>query len=511
MATDSLKKRYFAKLSANFVGFAISLVTEAVVPRGLGPRAYGDFSFLSNFFTQIVGFLDMGTATCFYTKLSQRQQDFGLVSFYLSLTGLICFLIFVIVAFVHVTGIYPKILPDQHIFYIYLAAASVILAWFVQTLNNMADAYGVTVSTEIARIIQKGLGVALVVALFLTGQLNLTHFFYYQYFISIFIAFAFAWIMQRNDHSLLRSWLLPWNKIKAYIKEFYGYSRPFFIVALAGLIISFLDRWMLQIFGGSLEQGFYALSYKIGAVCFLFTGAMTQLIMREFAIFFDKKDIHGMARLFRRYVPMLYAISAYFACFIAVQSSEVTYIMGGANFAQANLAVMVMAIYPIHQTYGQLSTAVFLATGQTGLYCTIAIVFTLIGLPLTYFLIAPTDIMGLNAGASGLAIKMVVIQFIGVNVQLYFNARLLGLNFWRYFGHQVVSIGALVTLAVLTGLIIDTFIKIKDSILISFIINGILYSILVAGLLVVFPIVFGLNRNDLNRLKQTVFQKVFSS
>ena len=80
MSTDSLKKRYFAKLSANFAGFAMSLVTEAIVPRGLGPRAYGNFSFLSNFFTQVVGMLDMGTSTCFYTKLSRRQQEFGLVS-----------------------------------------------------------------------------------------------------------------------------------------------------------------------------------------------------------------------------------------------------------------------------------------------------------------------------------------------------------------------------------------------------------------------------------------------
>jgi O-antigen/teichoic acid export membrane protein len=510
MATDSLKKRYLAKLIANIFGLAIALVTEAIIPRGLGPRAYGNFSFLSDFFTRIVGFLDMGTSTGFYTKLSQRQQDFGLVSFYISFAGLVSFLVFMLAVCIHVTGIYTTLLPDQYPFYIYLAAVWGILTWLVQILNKMADAYGVTVSIEIARILQRGLGLILVLALFLTSHLNLSNLFYYHYCILIFLALAFIWVMEHNGHSLRRSWILSWNKIKAYTRELYDYSHPLFILALVGLIIGFLERWMLQMFGGSVEQGFYGLSYKIGAVCFLFTGAMTPLIMREFAIAFNKKNIHEMARLFRRYIPMLYAISAYFACFIAVQASKVTYIMGGEKFNQATLAVMIMAFYPIHQTYGQLSGSVFMATGQTGLYRNIAITFTLIGLPITYFLIAPVDKMGLNAGASGLAIKMVALQFIAVNVQLYFNARLLNLRFWRYFGHQFVSMGTLLILALLTRLLIDHVLRISDNVIISFVSSGITYSILVAGLLMTFPIIFGLNRNDIRSFKQMVFQKMNS-
>ena len=143
---------------------------------------------------------------------------------------------------------------------------------------------------------------------------------------------------------------------------------------------------------------------------------MTPLITREFAISFGEKDLREMARLFRRYIPMLYAIAAYFACFIAVEASKVTFIMGGEKFQHAALAVMIMAFYPIHQTYGQLSGSVFYATGQTALYRNIGVAFMLIGLPVTYFLIAPPEKFGLNAGATGLAIKMVAIAFFSVNV-----------------------------------------------------------------------------------------------
>ena len=504
MPPDSLKKRYLVKLSANLVGLAVSVVTQAIIPRGLGPKAYGDFHFLSNFFNTVAGFLNIGTSIGFYTKLSQRQRDFGLVSFYLRFAGFLSLFVFVFVGGAQTTGAYVTLWPDEKLVYIYLAAIWGILTWFVQIVNMMADAYGVTVSTEIARIIQKGLGLALILALFFTGQLNLTHFFFYHYFILIFLILAFIWVIERKGYTLRQSWKLPINKIKAYTKELYSYSHPLFIYALVGLIAGILDRWMLQKFSGSVEQGFYGLSYQIGAVCFLFTSAMTPLITREFAIAFGEKDLWEMARLFRRYIPMLYAIAAFFACFIAVEADKVTFIIGGTKFHQAALAVTIMAFYPIHQTYGQLSGSVFYATGQTALYRNIAVAFMFIGLPVTYFLIAPVNMMGLNAGATGLAIKMVSIQFIAVNVQLYFNARLLRLRFWRYVGHQVISVGCLLGIALIAMVCVDRCLALQNKVFYSFFLAGVLYTLVVMTLVYCQPIFFGLKRQDIQFLVKSV-------
>ena len=497
---DSLKNRYISKLSANFVGLGINLVTQAIIPRGLGPRAYGDFHFLSNFFNQVVGFLDMGTSTGFYAKLSQQQQDFGLVSFYLPFTGLVSLLLIIFVGCIHVTGIYTTLLPDQVPFYIYLAAILGILTWLVNVLNKMTDAYGVTVSAEIARIIQRGLGLILILALFLINQLNLPHFFFYHYFILIFLALSFIWVIGRKGHSLRRSWKLSIVQIRTFAKEFYNYSHPLFVYALVGMIVGILDRWMLQKFSGSVEQGFYGLSYQIGAICFLFTSAMTPLIMREFSIAYGANDLREMARLFRRYIPMLYAIAAYFACFIAMEANKVAFIIGGEKFHQASLAVMIMAFCPIHQTYGQLSGSVFFATGQTRLYRNIGVTFMILGLPVTYFLIAPENMMGLNAGATGLAIKVVALQFIGVNVQLYFNARLLGLQFWRYLGHQLVSVGSFLGAAAVAKLCVDMCFGFNDKIILSFLLSGFLYSIIVMGMIYLQPVILGLTKQDIRTI-----------
>lgn len=497
MSSDTLKKRYIAKLLNNLIGFAISLITQAIIPRGLGPKAYGDFSFLYNFFNQVVGFFDMGSSTCFYTKLSQRQKEFGLVSFYFLFICSVSFLLFIIMFFIRFTSMPTIIWPDQKLFYIYLAAVLGLLTWIIQVLNSMTDAYGVTVSAELSKILQKVFGLALILALFFMNRLTLTNFFFYHYSILIFLIVAFILVLEWNGYSIRQKWYLPLSQIKMYAKEFYYYCNPLFVVSFIALIAGILDRWILQKFSGSVEQGFYGLSYQIGAICFIFTSAMTPLIMREFSIAFKNNDLTEMASLFRRFVPMLYTIAAYFTCFLAVEGHKVTIIIGGENFHQAALVVSIMAFYPIHQTYGQLTASVFFAAGHTALYRNIGIPVVVFGLPVTYFLLAPTGKMGLNLGATGLAIKMVVLNIIGVNIQLYFVARFLKLRVWRYYGHQLASVACLLGIAFITGKIVDSALEFYGNVIVNFVTSGIVYTIIVVGFVMAFPVVIRLTRDDI--------------
>ena len=128
----SLRKRYFFKLMTNLVGMVVGIGTQSIVPRALGPASYGDFSFLTNFFYQVVGFLNMNTSTAYYTMLSQRQQDTGLVRFYLYFTALIVVLLSFIVMFCFATGLDPIIWPGQAGLFIIFGAV-----WAVMTFYTM--------------------------------------------------------------------------------------------------------------------------------------------------------------------------------------------------------------------------------------------------------------------------------------------------------------------------------------------------------------------------------------
>ena len=495
---DSLKKRYAAKLSTNLIGFAIGLITQSIIPRGLGPKAYGDFSFISSFFTQLMPFFSLSTSACFYTRLSQRQNDSGLISFYFQFTGISFIVLFIFVLTSHAAGLSDSLWLGLNIKYVYMAAVWSLLVWIATLLTQISDAYGLTISTEIAKIVQAFIGMAIILALFFFNQLDLTNFFYYQYAIFLLLIVLFVWIIKQNRSLFFHNWRLKKEQIKKYTKEFYEYSHPLFVYAFIGMIVVIFDRWILQKFAGSVQQGFFGLSAQIGAVCFLFTSALTSLITREFSIAYRHNNINEMARLFRRYIPLLYGIAAFFGCFACIQADKITCLFGGSKFAGAALPVAIMALYPIHQTYGQLSGSIFYATGQTGLYRNIGLIFMFIGLPIAYFLIAPVDMMGLNTGSTGLAVKMVVLQFIAVNVQLYFNSTLLKLPFLRYLLHQILSVGVLLAIASLSAFVINSIPELESKVVVNFIISGILYTLMVTASTILFPKIFGLKCDDIS-------------
>lgn len=495
--TDSLKKRYFFKLLTNFVGLGISAITQAIIPRGLGPKAYGDYNFLINFFTQVINFFDMGSSVGFYTKLSQRQKEFKLVSFYFYFVCLVSLVVVFFVTAAQSMSLGGIFWPNQMPGYVYMAVFLGLFIWVSNIMTRIGDAYGLTISTETAKIIQKISGLVIIVALYLLNRLTLESFFIYNCFISVLLAGAFYYIFRKHGYEILQNLRMRFSEARKYAVEFYQYSQPIFMYSLAGMLTGIFDKWLLQICAGSIEQGFFGLSYQIGAVCFMFTSAMTPLIMREFSIAYNNKDMALMAQLFRKHVPLLYSITALLACFIAVNADKVTVIMGGAQFQGAVMAVGVMAIYPIHQVYGQLGSSVFYASNKVSIFCNIAIIFMILGLPITYFLIAPRKLFGLNAGALGLSCSMVLIQILFVNVQLYFNSKLLKISFWKYVAHQIGSVSVFLAIAVFSRFIIGHFQPIRQSVVLSFISCGILYLIVTVLFIYRFPAVIGARRSGM--------------
>lgn len=506
--SDSLTKRYLYKLFTNLSNLAISLVTQAIIPRGLGPRAYGDFNFLTNFFAQVIGFLDMGTSIGFYTKLSQRPKELPLIKFYWCFVGAVAAATFLLVTGTHIASVYPRIWPAQELTYVYMAAAFAILAWVMQILEKISDASGLTVASEKAKVMQKLLGLVLILLLFVAGRLTLTSFFCYNYVILLVLGGSFTWIIKRHG----KYFKAPpaeasTNNMRQYLGEFYRFSHPLFVYSLIGLVTGLFDRWYLQAQGGSIQQGYFGLAYQIGAVCFIFSGAMTPLLTREFSIAFSHQDVSKMSHLFRRYIPFFYSVVAFFSCFIVAQADKVLYLFAGANFKEGVIPVTIMAFFPIHQTYGQLSGSVFYATNQTSLYRNVGVTFMLLGVPITYLLLSPRERFGLGMGATGLATKMVIMQFIGVNVMLYFNSRFLHLRFWPFLRHQLVSVACLLVISFSAMRVGDALPGSQRNLVLSLLISGVLYSLTVLLLIIKLPALFGLRPGDVQTILRSALKR----
>lgn len=494
---DSLKKRYFFKLFTNIIGIPISIVTQSIIPRGLGPIQYGNFSFLSNFFLEVVGFLDNGTSFAFYTKLSQRPEEMGLLRFYWKFVKIVILFFLVTVFCLIQTQQCNLIWPKQKTLFIWMGVFYSILLWLTQIMTKIIDAYGQTRQGEMARLVQKIVSLLFILLMFWANKFDLASFFIYQYVILILLIFMWWNILRSHKIIVHPKYKLSHQQLKKYFQEFYRYSMPLITYTVLGLMVGIGDKWLLQKFGGAVEQGFYGLSYQIGYICFLFTSAMTPLILREFSIVFHENNLIKMKEIFLRYIPMLYAVTVFFSVFIFLQGKNVALIMGGEKYIKAAFTISIMALYPIHQTYGQLSSSVFLACGQTKLYRNIGS-FTILGLFLTYILVAPKTMFGFSLGSIGLALKMVIIQFIIVNIQLWFNCKYLKMSFIRLFAHQLYTILIFAFGGIVSVFIVNLFFI---GAIVNFLLSGVLYSLFAFAVLHLFPSIFSTNRNELLKYK----------
>ena len=73
---QSLLKRYFIKLISGLVSGFVGFALTVIAPNALGSATFGQFSYIQQFFNQVVTFLDGGVSTAFFTKLSAPTTEF---------------------------------------------------------------------------------------------------------------------------------------------------------------------------------------------------------------------------------------------------------------------------------------------------------------------------------------------------------------------------------------------------------------------------------------------------
>lgn len=499
----TLARRYIFKLLANIASVPVYLLMEALLPRALGPGMYGNYSFATSLFQQFSGFLDMGTSTCFYNSLSRRQNEISLFAFYLRIALLVMAALLGVGLFALWPAIGHWLMPDVPLWLAPLAALWALLTWWGRVLRSTNDALGVTIPSELWRALLSMAGVTLLAGLYWLDLLNIETLFAQQYLLLGGTALAF-WLVSRKRweaEGIRFSFSLSRPLKSMYRREFIAYSHPLFVQALLSFFMLTAERWLLQWFDGSAQQGFYALSQKVSLACFLFVSAMTPLLMREFSIAWGRGDAAAMGALLRRFAPILYILAAYFSCFTVIEARALVELFGGAEFLAATLPVQIMALYPLHQAYGQMAGSIFHASGKTSILRDMTACECIYGLAAAWFLLAPAHLYGLNLGAAGLAIKTVSVQFLSVNIYLWLASRLVPFPFWRNLGHQITSVMILCFLAWGSSQISFHIQALEGHFLWRFLVSGFIYTCAVAAAIILAPRLLGMTQNDLLELR----------
>jgi O-antigen/teichoic acid export membrane protein len=519
-----LKRRFLFKLASNLASVLIGVVSMAVVPRVLGPADYGRFEFISANFKLIVDSLSIGVPTAFFNWISCKghKEDIDAaisVTFYF--VCLIAVLFAAVLSLSMMTGWNSTLWPDLAPSYLWEAFGLVFAIFAFQFCTYLADGRAFTIGLEKIRLVQNigKTGICLLLAWF--GLLNLHAFFFLQISVVGLTALLTAvWLYRKSAFSLqaVKLWRFPRAEIGRYMKFLGEFIHPLIMLIAFGFVFGYFDRWFLQLIAGSSGYGYFGLSERLGGVAFIFTSAMTPLLTREFAFSFEENDRARLNQLFERIKIFLF-IAAATSCFLSVNSGAIVQIIGGEKFKDAVVPIAIMALYPIHQTFGQLSAALLLATNQTKLYAKISILLLVISLPLAYLLMAPATfpLPGLGLGARGLAIKMVCINILVTNIQLFYNTRFLGVSFWKWVIVQLKIIGIIYSIAVAAHLVaslmpsrpfmfMDVFRIDRDlsSALLRVVVSGLIYMPSVVILLVAAPDLAGVKRDELRHFAENI-------
>lgn len=425
----------------------LGLVTMAFIPRTLGPENFGRFEFITSNFKLILDTLALQVPVAYFNWVSRKghkeEADVASgVTFFFSLLMTGCFALFIAAAIV---GKFHSVLwPGIEPVYLWESLLFTLAVFLYQILVYLSDGKSLTVGLEKIRLLQNALKCLVLVGLVFAGLMNLHAYFFSQIaVISVAIALSAVWLAKQGTCSIKA--LQPWRFAREEIRRFWSfaweYARPLTMLMAGSFLFLYFDRWFLQLIGGSVQQGYFGLSDRLGAIAFVFTSAMTPLLTREFAFAHEEKNTERLVRLFDR-IKLFLLIATATSCFLSVQSATVVKLFGGQKFSGAVVPIAIMALYPIHQTFGQLSGALLMATGRTGLYSRIGLTVMILNVPLTYFLIAPTTfaVPGMALGATGLALKMVAAQFLITNIQLFCNTRYLQISYRKWFIFQAAMI-----------------------------------------------------------------------
>lgn len=428
--------RFIFTFGANVFKALVGFATGLLVARGLGPHEYGTLAFLLGTFIGIRQLLDMGASTAFFTFLSQRPRSRIYVARYLGWLVVVQFFVPLLLM-----GI---LFPDRSIELIWKGERrDVVLLAFVASFMQGSLWTAVVQMAESQRLTRwvQAIGVGITCAHFLAACLLWYFSELRLYWILLALAveyFAASWLA--GSRLTFETTSNATDTGVQMLREFRHYCLPLVPYSIASFGYEFADRWLLQNFGGSVEQAYYAVGAQFAGIAMIATSSILNVFWKEVAEAHHHGDMPTVAKLYRRVSRLLFLAGAAMAGFLIPWSESLLHFFLGEKYAEGATALAIMFLYPVHQSMGQIGGATLYATGRVKLQATSGLIFMIASIVASYFVLAPASagIAGLGLASAGMALKMVVMQILVVNAIAYFISKSLHHPFdWL---HQVVSL-----------------------------------------------------------------------
>jgi O-antigen/teichoic acid export membrane protein len=497
MNKQSIKVRFFFSLFGNILQIGLLFSSGVVVARTLGPASFGDLIFLVGSFAAIANLVNMSSSSAFYTFISQAKRGLKFYFYYF---------VWLMIQF-SIPFFLVLLLPGPLKQKIWLGHSRelILLALFVsfsteqmwKFVTQVGESLRDTISVQIRNTLLVAVYLFCVILLVAFNLTSIKTVLIVKGCVYIFFFFGFArWLYRKAGCYAEKDKDLP-----SIFREFKSYCSPLVFYTLIGFLYTFADYWLLQRFGGSVQQGYYAVGARVGSISMIATASILQIFWKEIAEANALGNTERVRMLYHKVSKGLYFVGAVFSCLLIPFSSEILSTLLGSSYRAAWLPLSIMLLYPVHQSLGQVTGTMLLATGRTKTKSIIGIIFMGISIITAYFVLAPKSFLvpGLNLGAKGLALKMVICQLLDVNLMAFFVAKYIKTPFnWTY---QIKVLLLMLLLGFASKICAQWFLAgmaLPSHPILLMTISGIFYSCAAAALLYKFPSMAGVERTQIN-------------
>ncbi len=500
--STSVKLRLAISVGSNVLRALISFITGLLIARTLHPAGYGDLMFLLGSFVAIRALLDMGSSSAFFTFLSQRARGRRFYLAYFSWLALQFTATMMLLYLIIPDSLLQKIWLGHDRDIIMLAFAATFMQQQVwQMVGQVGESMRKTARVQLMNLSIALLYFVLILSLASYGRLSVEKILFILLFLyagATVLAYSFI-----RDGAPAPSAEEP--PLREILRDYWQYCKPLLLLALVGFAYDFADKWMLQKFGGSVQQGYFQIASQFGAVSLLATASILNVFWKEVADAWAKQDRARAEMLYRKVSRGLVMLGAIISGMLIPWSEQIVAVLLGEAYQNAWPVFAIMLLYPIHQSMGQIGGSTLFATGQTRQYMIVSISAMTASIPLSYIVLAPAStgwLSGMDMGALGLACKMVALGIVSVNLQAWLIARYGG---WKYdWVYQSVGIPLMLSLGFAAKMFAASLWNVHGVSLVELItpviIASLLYILAVAAVIWQQPWLIGSDRGEMEKV-----------
>ena len=413
-----LSKKYVFTFLTGVLRAAISFFTGILIARYLGPDQYGRLAFLLAIFLSVKQITDLGTAQAFFYFMSQKKRTKDFIYKYFSWLFFQLFITIVLIIVIFPNELIVKLWHGENTTMIIVA----LCASFMQ--NTLWPAVQQALDSQRKNYLSQGIGATITIAHFLIiyflirleqlGLYSLLFSVLIEYFLAAVLLFKF--IDSKESDEVVENGI---------IKLFFNYCKPLIIYNAIGFTYSFMDAWLLQKFGGNNNQSYFAISSQVASIALLATATITNIFFKEVTEYFYKGINEWVLQYYKKTTRFLFFFATMVTCLALPWIEDIIMMVYGEKFLLASATMLVMFFFPIHQSMGQIQSLFFLGTNNLKLYVNVGIVFMVLSIFITYFLFnyINTYYPDFKNVSIILAFKLVVLQFVQVNIIAYIIAR----------------------------------------------------------------------------------------